>query len=48
MKIRTMILLVLAGLGSLALVSCNTVAGMGQDMQRAGEGIENTGEGRQW
>lgn len=33
---------------SLALSSCNTVAGFGQDVQRAGEGLENTGEGRDW
>ena len=48
MNFRTIILLVLAGFGSLVMASCNTIAGMGQDMQRAGEGIENTGEGRNW
>jgi predicted small secreted protein len=45
---RKTILLLLLGLGSLALASCNTVAGFGEDIQRAGEGLENTGQGRQW
>lgn len=48
MKFRTTILLLFAALASLALNSCNTVAGFGEDMQRAGEGLENTGQGRQW
>ena len=40
--------ILLAVFVSLALSSCNTVAGLGQDVQRAGEGLENTGEGRTW
>lgn len=48
MKFRTTLFLILAALGSLGLVSCNTVAGFGEDIQRAGQGLENTGEGRQW
>ena len=48
MKFRTIIFLLLAGFGSFAFSSCNTFAGMGQDLQRAGEGIENTGQGQQW
>ena len=48
MKFRTTFLLILAAVGSLALASCNTMAGLGEDIQRAGEGLENTGQGRQW
>ena len=48
MKFRTTTLLFLVGISSLILASCNTMSGLGQDMQRAGEGIENTGEGRDW
>lgn len=46
---KTIILLILTTLGgALLLTSCNTVTGMGEDLQRAGEGIENTGQGRSW
>ncbi len=48
MKLQTTILLIIAGAASLFFSSCNTFAGLGQDVQRAGEGIENTGQGRQW
>lgn len=34
--------------GAAALPACNTVSGIGRDLQRAGEGLENTGEGRTW
>jgi predicted small secreted protein len=30
--------------GALLLTSCNTVSGFGQDMQRAGEGLERSSE----
>ena len=42
------ILFLFASSLSLALASCNTMAGLGEDIQRAGEGLENTGQGRQW
>jgi predicted small secreted protein len=48
MNLRTKLFLLLAGAGALLMVSCETFAGMGRDIQRAGEGIENSGEGRQW
>lgn len=48
MKLLTTTFLVLAGLGSLALSSCNTVSGLGEDLQRTGEGIENKSQGRSW
>ncbi len=48
MKLRTTFLLLFVGLSSLILASCNTVSGFGKDMQNAGEGIENSGEGRDW
>ena len=44
----TKILLLTAAAGALLLSSCNTVSGFGQDMQRAGQGLENTGQGRNW
>ncbi|MDP0492538.1 MAG: entericidin A/B family lipoprotein [Verrucomicrobiota bacterium JB023] len=39
MKTLKLIALFVAGLGSLALVSCNTVAGAGQDIQQSGQAI---------
>ena len=45
---RTKWIILLGAFAGLALSSCNTVAGFGQDVQRAGEGLENTGEGRDW
>lgn len=44
----SMKLLLLAAAGSLLLASCNTVSGFGQDMQRAGQGLDNTSQGRNW
>ena len=48
MHLRTIIFLVLAAAGALVVSSCNTVSGMGEDLQRAGQGIENTSQGRSW
>ena len=48
MNIRTTILLVLAGVSSLLLASCNTVQGFGQDIERTGQGLENASQGRDW
>ena len=48
MKLRTKLLLIVAGAGALLMVSCETFAGMGRDIQRVGEGMENSGEGREW
>ena len=48
MNLRTKLLLLVAGAGALLMVSCETFAGMGRDMQRAGEGLENSSEGREW
>jgi predicted small secreted protein len=45
---RTKFILLLVAFGALALSSCNTVAGFGEDVQRMGEGVENSGEGRSW
>ena len=45
---RTKWMILLAAAVGLALSSCNTVAGFGKDTQRLGEGLENTGEGRDW
>jgi predicted small secreted protein len=41
------IMLAFGILGSLSLVSCNTVAGFGEDLQSAGDSIEGAGE-RDW
>lgn len=38
------LLLLAVAAGSLLFASCNTVSGFGRDMQRAGEGLERTGE----
>ena len=48
MTFRTKILVLLAAAGSLLFGACNTVSGFGEDLQRAGEGLENTGQGRSW
>lgn len=37
-------LVALAALGSLSLAACNTVEGAGEDLQSAGEAIEETAE----
>jgi len=34
--------LTIAALSSLALSSCNTMSGLGKDMQKAGNSLENT------
>lgn len=36
------ITLIFAALATLLLASCNTMEGMGQDMQQAGQGIERS------
>lgn len=43
MNPRVKILLLLSILGALSLTSCNTVSGVGRDLQRAGQGIEGAG-----
>ena len=48
MTLRTKILLLLAASATLCLASCNTMNGLGKDMQRAGQGIENTSQGQSW
>ena len=42
---KTLKLLIVAGAlaAGLALTSCNTVAGVGQDVQRAGSALESAG-----
>ena len=48
MNFRRFALLFLVASGSLIVASCNTITGVGKDLQRAGEGLENTSEGRDW
>jgi predicted small secreted protein len=48
MTLSMKLFLLLAAAGSLLLASCNTVSGFGQDVQRAGQGLENKGQGRDW
>jgi predicted small secreted protein len=48
MTLRTKLLLLLVGWSSLLFASCNTISGLGQDMQRAGQGMENKSQGRNW
>lgn len=38
------ITLLIAALSALVLASCNTMSGLGRDMQKAGSSIENTAE----
>jgi entericidin B len=38
------VLIVLLGLSVLSLTACNTVAGVGQDTQAAGRGLENAAD----
>jgi predicted small secreted protein len=40
-KISSMLTVALALLAAFMLVSCNTIKGMGQDVQKAGSAIEN-------
>ena len=40
---RTLVL-ILAGVASLAVAACNTVEGAGEDVQAAGQAIEKTAE----
>lgn len=44
MNLLPKLLLVTAAAAALLLTSCNTVSGFGRDVQRAGEGLERTGE----
>lgn len=44
--IRLMALLVIVGLSASALVSCNTTAGLGRDMQNVGDKIEDSANRR--
>jgi len=41
MKASLKIALALLGLASMAISSCNTMAGAGQDLQKAGQAITN-------
>ncbi|HEY3050051.1 MAG TPA: entericidin A/B family lipoprotein [Polaromonas sp.] len=40
-KISSMLTVALALLAAFMLASCNTIKGMGQDVQKAGSAIEN-------
>ncbi|WP_309488699.1 entericidin A/B family lipoprotein [Oceaniferula flava] len=42
MKLITTIILASAGLVALTMTSCNTIAGVGKDIQRGGAALENT------
>ena len=42
--LRLSLLLLLASVSLVALSGCNTVAGFGEDMEAAGEGLENSAE----
>lgn len=48
MTMRTKLLLLLAGSATFFLASCNTISGLGQDIQRTGQGVENLSQGRHW
>lgn len=41
---RLMALLLVAGFSAAMLSACNTVAGAGKDVQKAGEAIEDTAQ----
>ncbi|NWK57478.1 entericidin A/B family lipoprotein [Verrucomicrobiaceae bacterium N1E253] len=46
MKKLFLLMALSVGVGSLS--SCNTYIGMGRDIQKLGEGIQNTGYGTGW
>lgn len=39
--LRRLAILVVAGLGSMALTACNTLEGAGRDVERAGEKVQD-------
>ncbi|WP_461057555.1 entericidin A/B family lipoprotein [Silanimonas algicola] len=41
---KTIRLMALAGLALFALTACNTIAGIGKDVKRAGEVVSDTAE----
>jgi predicted small secreted protein len=44
-KLRTThIVLMLVGIGALALASCNTTEGLGKDVENLGENIQDTAD----
>ena len=42
---RTVLSLLLLSLYTLSLTACNTIAGVGKDVQEVGEEVEETAEG---
>jgi len=44
MKYITTLLLVAAGLASLTLSSCNTISGLGRDLQHGGNALQTAAE----
>lgn len=43
-RARALLLPVLVSVGALSLAACNTVAGIGEDMESAGDAIEDKAE----
>lgn len=41
---KTLFALLIAGLSTLSLAACNTLQGVGQDLQRAGQALEEASE----
>ena len=48
MKLNTLLLITVSAIAGLALSSCNTFSGLGQDVQRVGQGLQNTASGQQF
>ena len=48
MKLNTLLLITVSAIVGLALSSCNTFNGLGQDVQRVGQGLQNTASGQQF
>lgn len=42
------LILSLSAVGLITTTSCNTMIGMGRDLQQVGRGFENKGNGRAW
>ncbi|MCR9130121.1 MAG: entericidin A/B family lipoprotein [Alphaproteobacteria bacterium] len=41
---KSLLALLITGLAALSLTACNTIQGVGQDLQRAGEALEEATE----
>ena len=42
------IFILLLSVSALVFTSCNTAIGLGRDFRQLGNGLENTGQGKQW